>query len=92
MRPLLRIQRLAHAEDLELPAYATDQAAGLDLRAAVEAAMAIEPGQHAIGRIMWRRQVLPNVDGLRILVVGDEVRERPADVHAQEISGHAPSP
>ena len=48
MRPLLRIQRLAHAEDLELPAYATDQAAGLDLRAAVEGAMAIAPGQHAM--------------------------------------------
>lgn len=48
MRPVLRIQRLAHAEDLELPAYATDRAAGLDLRAAVEGAMVIAPGQHAM--------------------------------------------
>ena len=48
MRPLLRVQRLAHARDLELPAYATDQAAGLDLRAAVDGSMAIAPGQHAM--------------------------------------------
>lgn len=48
MKPVLRIQRLPHAEDLELPAYATDQAAGLDLRAAVASDLVIAPGEHAM--------------------------------------------
>jgi dUTP pyrophosphatase len=41
----VRIRRLAHAEGLPLPVYATDGAAGADLCAAVESAMVIEPGQ-----------------------------------------------
>jgi dUTP pyrophosphatase len=48
MSTVLRIQRLSHAEDLELPAYATEQAAGLDLRAAIDGAMVIQPGRHAM--------------------------------------------
>ena len=48
MRPLLRILRLPHAEDLELPAYATEQAAGMDLRAAITSELVIQPGQHAM--------------------------------------------
>jgi dUTP pyrophosphatase len=35
MKPVLRIQRLAHANSLPLPAYETAGAAGMDLRAAV---------------------------------------------------------
>ena len=35
MKPVLRVKRLSHAEDLPLPAYETAGAAGLDLRAAV---------------------------------------------------------
>jgi dUTP pyrophosphatase len=38
------IQRLAHAHDLPLPAYATDGSAGLDLLAAVETDLEIKPG------------------------------------------------
>lgn len=40
------IQRLSHARDLPLPAYATAGAAGLDLLAAVERESVLAPGQH----------------------------------------------
>jgi dUTP pyrophosphatase len=40
------IQRLPHAEDLPLPAYATTGAAGLDLFAAVKGQITLEPGRH----------------------------------------------
>lgn len=41
----LRIQRLPHARDLELPAYETAGAAGLDLRAALpDGPLVLEPG------------------------------------------------
>lgn len=37
------IQRLAHAHDLPLPAYATTGAAGMDLLAAIDADIQLEP-------------------------------------------------
>ncbi len=44
------IQRLPHAEGLELPAYATAYSAGMDLRAAVpeDEPMVLEPGRWAL--------------------------------------------
>jgi len=42
----IAIQRLPHAEDLPLPAYATAGAAGLDLFAAVKTQIMLEPGRH----------------------------------------------
>ena len=44
------IERLPHAADLPLPAYATAQAAGLDLLAAVpvESPLILQPGEHAL--------------------------------------------
>jgi len=41
------IQRLPHAAGVELPAYQTEGAAGMDLRAAVEAPLTIPPGGRA---------------------------------------------
>jgi dUTP pyrophosphatase len=41
------IRRLAHAQDLPLPAYATPGSAGLDLLAAIDAEMEIAPGKRA---------------------------------------------
>jgi dUTP pyrophosphatase len=41
------IQRLAHARDLALPAYATAGSAGLDLLAAIENELVLAPGGHA---------------------------------------------
>ena len=40
----VRIRRLPHAEGLPLPAYETPGAAGMDVRAAVEAPLALAPG------------------------------------------------
>jgi dUTP pyrophosphatase len=41
------IQRLAHAQDLPLPAYATEGSAGLDVTAAVAAPIVLAPGANA---------------------------------------------
>ncbi len=47
-RASISITRLPHAADLPLPAYATEQAAGMDLLAAVERDLVLAPGQRAI--------------------------------------------
>src|SRR5215831_2408370 len=44
----IAVRRLPHNTDLPLPAYATAGAAGMDLLAAVEASVIIEPG----GRVL----------------------------------------
>ncbi len=61
------VVRLGHAEDLPLPAYESDAAAGLDLRAAVETPVVLAPATRAI---------IPT--GLRIaLLAGYEAQVRP---------------
>ena len=42
----VEVQRLAHARDLPLPAYATPGAAGLDLVAAIDGEVVLAPGRH----------------------------------------------
>ncbi len=42
------VTRLAHAQDLPLPAYATADAAGLDLMAAINEPLRLEPGARAL--------------------------------------------
>ena len=42
------VERLPHAADLPLPAYASAGAAGLDLLAAVAETVLLEPGAHAL--------------------------------------------
>ncbi|MPY71582.1 MAG: dUTP diphosphatase [Alphaproteobacteria bacterium] len=44
----LTIKRLAHNADLPLPAYETAQAAGMDLPAAVDGELTIQPGRRAL--------------------------------------------
>lgn len=44
----IRIQRLPHGEGLELPHYASLDAAGMDLRAAVEEDAALQPGERML--------------------------------------------
>ncbi len=44
----VRIRRLDHARGLALPAAASPSSAGLDLRAAIEADLAIGPGERAL--------------------------------------------
>lgn len=42
------IQTLMHAENLPLPAYATEQSAGLDVMAAIEEDITISPGERKL--------------------------------------------
>ena len=49
MTPLaVPVRRLAHGEGLPLPAYATEDSAGLDLFAAVEHELSLAPGERAL--------------------------------------------
>jgi dUTP pyrophosphatase len=65
--PKVAVQRLAHSDDLPLPAYATTQSAGLDLMAAVQGEVTLAPGA---------RQLIPT--GLAIaLPAGFEAQVRP---------------
>ena len=45
---VLRVEKLPHAQDLPAPEYMTADAAGLDLRAAVETPLTLAPGDYAI--------------------------------------------
>jgi dUTP pyrophosphatase len=44
----IKITRLAHGADLALPSYASAQAAGMDLRAAVGETLELGPGKRAL--------------------------------------------
>lgn len=44
----VEVIRLPHAADLDLPEYATDGAAGIDLTAAIENDVVLEPGARAL--------------------------------------------
>lgn len=44
----IRVRRLPHADGLPLPAYETAGAAGMDLLAAVDAPVTIDPGKRAL--------------------------------------------
>ena len=65
--PVIQVVRLPHAEGLDLPSYATEGAAGMDLLAAGPAPVVIPPGGRAL---------VPT--GLRIAVpAGHELQVRP---------------
>lgn len=42
------VQVLAHGNDLDLPAHATKDSAGLDLRAAIKESIALKPGERRL--------------------------------------------
>ena len=44
-RPSLKVRCLPHGQGLSLPAYETEGAAGMDLRAAVEKDLCLKPGE-----------------------------------------------
>ncbi len=44
----VKVKRLPHAKDIDLPSYATPGSSGLDLRAAVEDKVVLEPGERAL--------------------------------------------
>lgn len=45
---MIYFKKLEHASDLDLPGYSSDQAAGMDLRAALEKPITLEPGQRVL--------------------------------------------
>ena len=59
----VRIARLPGAEDLALPAPSTPGAAGLDLPAAVDGEMVIEPGARALVPTGFAIAVPPGLEG-----------------------------
>lgn len=66
-KPVIEVVRLPHGEDLPLPSYATEGAAGMDLLAAVMSPVVIPPGG---------RMLVPT--GLRIAIpAGYELQVRP---------------
>ena len=67
MTAVVAIERLAHALDLPLPAYATSSSAGMDLRAAIDNTIDLAPGDRAL---------IPT--GIRIALAADhEAQVRP---------------
>ena len=63
----MRVRRLPHGADLPLPAAASPGSAGLDLRAAIEAPLSLQPGERRLvptGLVLelppgWEGQVRP---------------------------------
>ena len=47
-RVQVRLKRFPHARDLDLPAYATPGSAGVDLAAAIDEPLTLEPGRIAL--------------------------------------------
>jgi dUTP pyrophosphatase len=48
MSVTVSITRLPHGKDLPLPAYATEQSAGMDLQAAIDAPVTLTPGERKL--------------------------------------------
>lgn len=63
--PALALVRLPHGEGLALPAYESDGAAGLDLRAAVEAEtpLTLQPGGRALVPTGFIFEIPPGFEG-----------------------------
>ncbi len=62
-RPLLKIEILAGQEDLGLPAYATEGAAGLDLKAALAEPLTLKPGERGIVPTGLKMAIPPGFEG-----------------------------
>ncbi len=63
MRVRLEVEVLPHGRGLPLPAYATEGSAGLDLRAAVEEPLVIEPGARVLVPTGLRVAIPPGYEG-----------------------------
>ncbi len=60
---VLRVEQLPEARDLPPPAYMTEQAAGMDLHAAVAAPLELAPGQFALIPTGIRIAIPPGYEG-----------------------------
>jgi dUTP pyrophosphatase len=59
----LQIRRLPHADGLPLPTYLTDGAAGMDLHAAVDADLRVDPGAIVMVPIGIEVAIAPGFEG-----------------------------
>ena len=59
---VIMIQRLPGSEGLPLPSYATDDAAGADIRAALEEPLVLEPGDRALVPTGFRMALPPGFE------------------------------
>jgi len=59
----IRVKRLPHAEGLELPSYATEHSAGLDLRAAVDQPVTLRPLERALIPTGFVFEIPPGYEG-----------------------------
>ena len=62
-RQRMLVQRLAHGQGLELPAYMSEAAAGLDLAAAVDQPLSLEPGRIALVPTGLKLAIPPGYEG-----------------------------
>lgn len=60
---IVRVERLPEARDLPAPAYMTEQAAGMDLRAAVSQPLSLRPGDFAVVPTGIRIALPPGYEG-----------------------------
>ena len=64
MKPVrVRVQRLPHGHGLDLPAYQTDQAAGLALPAALNQPLTLAPGEIALVPTGLKLAIPPGYEG-----------------------------
>jgi dUTP pyrophosphatase len=57
------VEKLPHAADLPLPHYATDGAAGIDLRAAIERSLTLSPGERRLIPTGLKMAIPPGFEG-----------------------------
>ena len=62
-KPVLKIEVLPGQEDLGLPAYATEGAAGLDLKAALSDPLTLKPGERGIVPTGLKMAIPPGFEG-----------------------------
>ncbi len=60
---VLRVEQLPEARDLPPPAYMSEQAAGMDLRAAVPESLSLDPGEFAVVPTGIRVAIPPGHEG-----------------------------
>ena len=69
MTARLLVSRVAGSEDLPLPSYATEGAAGLDLRAAVREPLTLAPGERALVPTGLRIALPAGFEGPRVFAI-----------------------
>ena len=62
-QPVLQIEVMPEAQDLGLPSYATEGAAGLDLKAALDSPLTLKPGERGVVPTGLKMAIPPGYEG-----------------------------